>query len=115
MTKRQAVETLDRSLQDIMDCSDPFGGKVVVLGGDFRQVLLVVSRGTRAQITDATLQRSHVWDKIHKIRLSQNMRAQSDPVTPEFEGKLECINYMCARIKLHTRNDSVNIRYSAKA
>jgi hypothetical protein len=36
-------------------------------------------------------------------------------VTPEFEGKLECINYMCARIKLHTRNDSVNIRYSAKA
>jgi hypothetical protein len=36
-------------------------------------------------------------------------------VTPEFEGKLECINYMCARIKLHTRNDSVNIKYSAKA
>jgi hypothetical protein len=36
-------------------------------------------------------------------------------VTPEFEGKLECIKYMCARIKLHTRNDSVNIRYSAKA
>jgi hypothetical protein len=36
-------------------------------------------------------------------------------VTPEFEGKLECINYMCARIKLYTRNDSVNIRYSAKA
>jgi hypothetical protein len=23
-------------------------------------------------------------------------------VTPEFESKLECINYMCARIKLHT-------------
>jgi hypothetical protein len=84
MTKRQAVETLDRSLQDIMDCSDPFGGKVVVLGGDFRQVLLVVSRGTRAQITDATLQRSHIWDKIHKIRLSKNMRAQSDPWYSDF-------------------------------
>jgi hypothetical protein len=41
--------------------------------------------------------------------------AESHTVTPEFEGKLECINYMCARIKLHTRNDSVNIRYSAKA
>ena len=48
MTKRQAVETLDRSLQDIMDCSLPFGGKVVVFGGDFRQVLPVVTRGTRA-------------------------------------------------------------------
>jgi hypothetical protein len=79
MTKRQCVETLDRSLQDIMECSLPFGGKVMVFGGDFRQVLPVVPRGTRAQVTDATLQRSYLWDKIKKIRLSQNMRAQSDP------------------------------------
>ena len=78
MIRRQAVETLDRSLQDIMDCSKPFGGKVMVFGGDFRQVLLVVPRGTRAQITDATLQRSYIWDKIRKIQLKQNMRAQSD-------------------------------------
>jgi hypothetical protein len=46
MTKRQVVETLDRSLQDIMDCPLPFGGKVVVFGGDFRQVLPVVTHGT---------------------------------------------------------------------
>ena len=36
MTKRQCVETLDRSLQDIMERSLPFGGKVIVFGGDFR-------------------------------------------------------------------------------
>ena len=52
MTKRQAVEMLDRLLKDIMECPLPFGGKVVVFGGDFRQVLPVVTRGTRAQITD---------------------------------------------------------------
>ncbi|XP_071681524.1 uncharacterized protein [Lolium perenne] len=79
MTKRQTVETLDRSLQDIMGCDLPFGGKVVVFGGDFRQVLPVVTRGTRAQITDATLRRSHLWEKIRKIRLTRNMRAQTDP------------------------------------
>ena len=79
MTKRQCIETLDRSLQDIMECGLPFGGKVMVFGGDFRQVLLVVTRGTRAQVTDATLQRSYLWEKIRKIRLSCNMRAQSDP------------------------------------
>ena len=79
MTKRQCVETLDRSLQDIMECGLPFGGKVMVFGGDFRQVLPVVTRGTRAQVTDATLQRSYLWEKIRKIRLSHNMRAQSDP------------------------------------
>ena len=79
MTKRQAVETLDRSLQDIMECSLPFGGKVVVFGEDFRQVLPVVTRGTRAQITDATLLRSYLWEKIRKIRLTRNMRAHTDP------------------------------------
>ena len=75
MTKRQCVETLDRSLQDIMECGLPFGGKVMVFGGDFRQVLPVVTRGTRAQVTDATLQRSYLWEKIRKIRLSRSMRA----------------------------------------
>jgi ATP-dependent DNA helicase PIF1 len=39
----------------------------------------VVTRGTRAQVTDATLQRSYLWQSIRKIRLSHNMRAQSDP------------------------------------
>jgi ATP-dependent DNA helicase PIF1 len=79
MTRRQAVECLDRSLQDIMNCSLPFGGKVMVFGGDFRQVLPVVPRGTRAQVTDASLQRSYLWDNIRKIRLTRNMRAQTDP------------------------------------
>ena len=37
MTKRQNVEALDNNLRDIMGRSDlPFGGKTVVLGGDFR-------------------------------------------------------------------------------
>ncbi|KAM0899696.1 hypothetical protein ACQ4PT_021133 [Festuca glaucescens] len=84
MTKRQAVETLDRSLQDIMECPLPFGGKVVVFGGDFRQVLPVVTRGTRAQITDATVLRSYLWEKTRKIRLTRNMRAQADPWFSEY-------------------------------
>jgi hypothetical protein len=46
MTKCQCVETLGRSLQDIMECGLPFGGNVMVFGGDFRQVLPVVTRGT---------------------------------------------------------------------
>jgi ATP-dependent DNA helicase PIF1 len=84
MIKRQAVETLDRSLQDIMDCALPIGGKVMVFGGDFRQVLPVVSRGTRAQITDATLLRLYIWKHIRKIFLTRNMRVQSDPWFSEY-------------------------------
>ena len=58
MKKWQAVEALDRSLQDITGCRSQFGGKVIVFGGDFRQVLPVVMSGTRAQIVNATLIKS---------------------------------------------------------
>jgi hypothetical protein len=84
MTKRQAVEALDRSLQDITGVGSPFGGKVIVLGGDFRQVLPVVRRGTRAQVTDATLKRSHLWNDIKQIKLWRNMRARFDPWFSDF-------------------------------
>ena len=56
----------------------------MVFGCDFRQVLLVVPRGTREQITDATLLRSYIWDNIKIIKLQQNMRAQSDIWFSEF-------------------------------
>ena len=84
MTRREAVETLDRSLQDIMESSEPFGGKVMVFGGDFWQVLPVVPRGTRAQITDATLLCLYIWEKVIKICLKQNMGAENDKWYSEF-------------------------------
>jgi hypothetical protein len=34
-------------------------------------------------------------------------------VTPSFKGKTECIDHVCARIKLHTRLDIVNTKISA--
>jgi hypothetical protein len=80
MTKRQTVEALDKSMRDIMDEPNiPFGGKTVVFGGDFRQVLPVVRKGTRSQIVDASLRRSELWDCMHHLKLVRNMRAQNDP------------------------------------
>ena len=57
----------------------PFGGKIVVFGGDFRQVLPIVRKGSRAQIVDASLRRSYLWDWMRHLKLVRNMRAQSDP------------------------------------
>ncbi|XP_071684932.1 uncharacterized protein [Lolium perenne] len=85
MTKRQAVEALDNSMRDIMGRRDlPFGGKTVVFGGDFRQVLPVVRKGTRPQIIDATLRKSYLWENMNQLRLVHNMRAQSDPWFADF-------------------------------
>jgi hypothetical protein len=49
MIKRQGVEVLDNNLCDIMDRPNlPFWGKTMVFGEDFRQILLVIRRGSRA-------------------------------------------------------------------
>ncbi len=40
MMNKYAFEAVDRTLKDICDSEDLFGGKVVVLSGDFRQVNL---------------------------------------------------------------------------
>ena len=48
-------------------------------GGDFRQVLPVVRKGSRAQIVDASLRRSYLWEYMHQLKLVRNMRAQNDP------------------------------------
>jgi ATP-dependent DNA helicase PIF1 len=84
MTKSQAAAALDRTLQDITDCNLPFGGKVMIFGGDFRQVLPVVRRGIRAHIVDSSIRMSPLWSSIKKMRLTQNMRARSDPWFSEF-------------------------------
>ena len=34
--KQQPIECLDKIIRDINDCDILFGGKVIVLGGDFR-------------------------------------------------------------------------------
>jgi hypothetical protein len=85
MTKRQSVEALDNSLRDIMDRLElPFGGKTVVFGGDFRQILPVVRRGSRAQVVGASLQMSYLWDSMQHLKLVCNMRAKSDPWFAEY-------------------------------
>jgi hypothetical protein len=85
MMKRQGVEALDNSLRDIMDCPNlPFGGKTIVFGGDFRQVLPVVRKGSRAQIVGASLRMSYIWNSMRHLKLVRNMRAKSDPWFAEY-------------------------------
>ncbi|XP_076940459.1 uncharacterized protein LOC143609646 [Bidens hawaiensis] len=78
MAKRQAIEAVDQTLQDIIGVRLPFGGKIMVMGDDFRQVLPVIKRGTRAQIVDFSLRMSPLWSVTKKMRLTINMRAVND-------------------------------------
>ncbi|KAM6547865.1 hypothetical protein CsatB_019541 [Cannabis sativa] len=79
MTRKQHLEAFDQMLKDITDSDLPFGGKVVVFGGDFRQVLPVVRKGTREEQVQSSLVYSYLWSTLTKFRLIENMRARLDP------------------------------------
>ncbi|CAF2133672.1 unnamed protein product, partial [Brassica napus] len=83
MMSKHCFEALDRTLCDIMKTTDgrPFGGKVVVFGGDFRQILPVIPRGNRADIVMAALNSSYLWKHCKVLQLTKNMRlfSETDP------------------------------------
>ncbi|CAN1797447.1 ATP-dependent DNA helicase PIF1 [Linum perenne] len=66
----------------------PFGGKVVLLGGDFRQTLPVVPNGSREDNINATLPRSYLWTFCTLLHLRINMRITTNSIntTPMFDG-----------------------------
>ncbi|KAI3951691.1 hypothetical protein MKW92_025210 [Papaver armeniacum] len=75
MVHRNALEAVDTTLKDLMDDSEKiFGGKTVLLGGDFRQALPVIRGGTRAYIVSASINRSHLWNDCRVFKLTTNMR-----------------------------------------
>jgi hypothetical protein len=75
MTNRYCLEALDQSLKDILNNNAPFGGKVMIMGGDFRQVLPVIRKGTKAQTISACIIKSQLWADTKVLRLRQNMRS----------------------------------------
>ncbi|XP_074298793.1 ATP-dependent DNA helicase PIF1-like [Silene latifolia] len=84
MAKRQSIEHFERTLRDICSKNIPFGGKVVVFGGDFRQVLPVIPKSTLREAINASLVMSPLWPTLEKIRLTINMRAINDPCFSDF-------------------------------
>ena len=76
MLHHHNVGALDRWLQELMDNKLLFGGKLVVICGDFRQILPVIPRGNRADIVRANLKSSHLWKYCTTLRLTTNMRIQ---------------------------------------
>ena len=50
MSDKVLLQGLDRTFQNIMNNKEPFGGKVIVLAGDFRQLPTVLPKAPRAQM-----------------------------------------------------------------
>lgn len=90
MSPKAAFHAIDRFLRDLTQKADtPMGGKVVLLGGDFRQILPIVPHGHRVTIIDATLRRSPLWLQCDVRRLTANMRTV--PEEQKFSDWLLCL------------------------
>ena len=68
MTHKHCSEAFDRTLRDICrtnplhPSNQIFGGKVVLFGGDFRQILPVITNGTRHEVVHAAINSSYLWN-----------------------------------------------------
>ncbi|CAH9124528.1 unnamed protein product [Cuscuta epithymum] len=91
MVHKHCFEALDKSMRDILHLTNPvsytkpFGGKTVVLGGDFRQILPVIPKGSRHDIVRATINSSYLWKQCAVLRLTKNMRLESTKDPNEYE------------------------------
>ena len=83
------IETVDRTLRDICDQENiPFGGKLIVFCGDFRKILSVVTKESRADIVAASLSRSHFLPHCHVMHLRINMRLRDPSLSNHEYGRL---------------------------
>ena len=84
MIPADALHSVDVLLIDITQVNRPFGGKVMFLGGDSRQVLAVVPRADREQTVHQCIINSHLWHHFHQFNLVTNMRAAQDQTYTQF-------------------------------
>lgn len=69
------METINQHIKNL-----PFGGKVMVLGRNFKQVLIIVPKGSRATIRVS----SHLLPMMRHMKLAKSMRVHRLQDTDSF-------------------------------
>jgi PIF1-like helicase len=112
---KNKYDCMDVTFRDIMKDTHPdaknklFGGKVVLMSGDFRQVLPVVPRGGREAQVAASLKRWSHWRHVTKMYLRTNMRVANLANNPIAAAQAD--RYICS----HTHpTQIVHIRIQLK-
>ncbi|XP_027169453.1 uncharacterized protein LOC113769184 [Coffea eugenioides] len=105
MAKKDTVEAFDLLLKDVMDSDMPFGGKIVVFGGDFRQTLPVIPNASRDQQIEASFVNSLLWNTLTKLSLSENIVGEGrEP--EDLDGKISLCEHLL--IRYNNKNESLN-------
>ena len=75
MLSLDALHVIDRMLRDITGNDVPFGGKIMVFGGDFRQTLPIIPRASNTMILENCIISSSLWPLFQRFKLTNNLRA----------------------------------------
>lgn len=79
MGNRAVFSCVDEVCRLVMGNDLPFGGKIVILLGDFRQTCPVIRGGSRAQVIDASIKSSPLWNIFQIRHLTIPIRNAEDP------------------------------------
>ena len=77
---RHMFKAVDRTLRDIMAQINPknkdinFGNKVMLSGGDFRQILPVTKNGNRSAIVKSSIKNTQFWPDVKQFKLTEIRR-----------------------------------------
>ncbi|XP_074351068.1 uncharacterized protein LOC141690263 [Apium graveolens] len=94
LNHRHIFEVVDRTFRDVGQAIKPnahtlpFGGLTVLLGGDFRKILPIITGEGREAIVGASISNSYLWQECIIFQLLQNMRIESDVPPVTVDGKL---------------------------
>ncbi|XP_021727711.1 uncharacterized protein LOC110694855 [Chenopodium quinoa] len=121
MTHQHTYEVIDHNLRYLTGVDVPFGGKVIVFGGDFRQILPVVPKGTKAQTIDACLIGDGCEPTVNEdmIKLPASICVGNgdqisvdnliDQIFPNLTEHVGDVSYMVKRAIITPTNDKVDM------
>ena len=74
MIPKKVLEIVNETLKDMSSNDKPFGNKLMILGGDFRQILPAVKNGTERKIIEETITFFELWPLFKVSKLNRNLR-----------------------------------------
>jgi hypothetical protein len=73
MTHAHTFQAVDRLLCNLTGICKPFGGKAILLGGDFRPVIPVILHGSRSLTVASCIKKHWLWGELQVLKLKQNI------------------------------------------
>jgi hypothetical protein len=112
-SNRYDIEAVDRMLRELMGNDAPFGGKVMVFGGDKRQIPPVIPDAQPSEITRAVISASpSIAPHLIRTELVHAVRDASDPAYSTFVDSLG--DNTAAYVDLPDDRSEITAHYESK-